>query len=303
MSWYAVDALEDALDEARALLLPFDAGVWVRLAVVALFAGLSPPQTPTVSVDAPPQAVLEYGREVTDPAFLAAALALVAAVAVVGLAFAAVGSVMEFVLVDALRSRDVRIREPFGARLGAGLRLFGFRILVGVAVLLAVLGVAVPAWLAAVTGTPLPLLALVVTVPLVVVAGLAAAVVLEFTTAFVVPLMAEHGGGVLATWRELAPTLRAEWRQFGVYALVKLVLLFGASLVFGIAAAVVAVPVGLFVVLGALNPLAFLAVAAAVVVGVAVLAAVSVPVVTFVRYHSLCTLDASGADFALRRTR
>jgi hypothetical protein len=300
MSWYAVDALDDALSETESLLLPFDLGTWVRLAIIGVFAGMSPPQAPAVSWDAPPQAVLEFGGQLTDPAFVTLALGVAAVAVVIGVVFAAIGSVMEFVLVEVVRSLDVRLLEPFGAKLGAGLRLLAFRIGVGLVVLVAFAGVAVPAVLAGVTGTPLPLLALVLTVPLLFVVGVLAAATLEFTTAFVVPLMAEHGGGVLDGWRRFYPTLRAEWQQFGVYVLVKLVLLVGAGFVFGLAGAVLAVPIGLVFFAGAFTPVAVVAAGLAAVVGLVALAAVSVPVVTFLRYHSLRTLDASPAVFTLR---
>ncbi|GAA0276731.1 DUF7544 domain-containing protein [Halobacterium noricense] len=300
MSWYAVESLDEALAETRSLLVPVDVGVWVRLAVITLLAGLTPPQTPTISVDVPPQAIVEYGDAFTQPQFVAAALSLLAIAVVVVLLFAVIGAVMEFVLVDALRSQEVRVLAPFRQRLGSGLRLFGFRILVTVAVLLALAAVVAPVILAASAETPLPLLALVVTVPLLFVVAPVAALVSEFTTAFVVPLMAEHGDGVLDGWRRLWPTLRAEWREFAVYVLVKIVLLLGAGVVFSLAGAIVAVPVGIAVFGATLTPVALVAVAIAALVGVVLLAAVSVPVVTALRYHSLCTLAASEAEFTLR---
>lgn len=300
MTWYAVDALDDALSEADDLLLPFDAGTWLRLAVIAIFAGMSPPQAPTVSWEAPPEAVFEFGSQLTEPRVLSLVVAVIAVGIVVGIVFAAIGSVMEFVLVDAVRSQTVRILGPFGERLGAGLRLLAFRIVVGILVLLAVAGVVLPVALVGITGTPLPLVALVVTLPILLVAGVVAAGVLEFTTAFVVPLMAEHGDGVLDGWRRFYPTLRAEWQEFGVYVLVKIVLLVGVGIVFGLAGAVVAVPIGIIVFAGAFTPIAFVAAGFAALVGFVVLAAVSVPVVTFIRYHSLCTLAASDAEFTLR---
>ncbi len=300
MSWYAVESLDDALAETQALLLPFDADTWLRLAVVAMLAGLSPPQTPAVSWEIPPQAVTEYADVVTEPAFLAAALAVAAAAVGVGVVFAAIGAVMEFVLVDALRSRHVRVLGPFRDRLGPGLRLFVLRAAVTLAVLLAGAGVVVPVFFAVTTGTALPLLALVVTVPLLFAVAASGALVAEFTTAFVVPLMAEYGVGVFEGWRRFWPTLRAEWRQFAAYVLVKLVLLFGAGIVFSLAGAIIVAPAGLVLFAGGATPVAAVAVAVAALVGVAVLAAASVPVVSYLRYHSLCTLDASGAPFTLR---
>jgi len=300
MSWYVVESLDDALAETRALLLPFDADTWLRLAVVTLLAGLSPPQTPAVSWEVPPQAVTEYGPLVTDTAFLAAVLPVVATAVGVGVVVMAVGAVMEFVLVDALRSRHVRVLGPFGDRLGAGLRVFALRAGVTLAVLLAGAGVFVPVSSAVTTGTARPLLALVVTVPLLLLVGTLAALVSEFTTAFVVPLMVEYGDGVLEGWRRFWPTLRAEWRQFAAYVLVKVVLLFGAGVVFSLAGAIIAAPAGLVLFGGGVTPAAAVAVSVAALVGLAVLAAASVPVVSYLRYHSLCTLDASPAAFTLR---
>lgn len=300
MTWYAVDALEDALSEAQALLLPFDVGTWLRLAVVAVLAGMSPPQTPAVSVNVPPQTAIEYVGQVTDPAFVAAVATATASLVVAGVAFAVLGSVMEFVLVDVLRSHRVRVLEPSRSRLGAGLRLFGFRVGVALLLLVAAAGIAVPAALAALWGTPLPLLALVVTVPLFLVAAAVAAVLYELTTAFVVALMAEHGGGVLDGWRRFYPTLRAQWREFGVYVLVKVVLVVGTGIVLGVAGAIFAVPVGTFALAGSVSLLALAVSTLAALVGVVVIGAVSVPVVTYLRYHSLSTLAASDAEFTIR---
>jgi hypothetical protein len=303
MSWYAVEALDEALDETKSLLLPFDLGTWVRLAIISLFAGLSAPQTPTFSWDVGPGAVRTGDQaidHVTDPEFVGLVAAVAAVLLVATAVFAFVGSVMEFVLVDVVRSRDVRILGPFRRRLRPGLQLFVFRVVLVVVTLLAVGTILVPIWLAAVQGTAVWLLLLVVTVPLTFLVGVLAAGLSEFTTAFVVPQMVEHETGLLATWRAFWPTLRAEWKEFGVYVLVKLVVLVGAGFLLGIAAAVVAVPLGLLVFAGALTPLGIVAIGFAVLVGFIAMAAISVPVVTYLRYHSLCTLDASTVEFSLR---
>lgn len=304
MTWYAVDALDDALDETQSLLLPFDLGTWLRLAIISLFAGMSAPQTPTFSWDVGPGTTVRTGdqaiEQVTDPEFVALVLGIAAVLLVAAAVFAFVGSVMEFVLVDVVRSRDVRILGPFRRRLRPGLQLFLFRVVLVVVTLLAVGTILAPIWLAAVQGTAIWLLLLVVTVPLTFVVGILSSGLSEFTTAFVVPQMAARGTGLLATWRTFWPTLRGEWREFGVYVLVKLVVLVGAGFLLGIVGAIVAIPLGVFVFAGAVTPLAFVAVGVAVVLGLVATAAVSVPVVIYLRYHSLCTLDAVDAEFSLR---
>jgi len=301
MSWYAVDALDEAFAETRELLLPFDLGTWLRLAVITAFAGLSAPQTPTFSADAPPEVVFEVTREFTVAEFVAAFAVLGAVVLAIAVVVSAVGAVMEFVLVDVTRSRDVRIAEPFRRWLGPGLRLLGFRIGVLLVGLLASALVLAPVAAALLLGQMVWLAVLVVTVPLAVLVGAVAALASEFTTAFVVPLMTDDGVGVLEGWRRLWPEVRGDWQQFGVYVLVKAVLLFGASLALGFAVAVVAVPLGLGgLFVGAVSPLGVAALAVSALVGLVAVAAVSVPTMTFLRYHSLSVLDRSTVSFSLR---
>lgn len=298
MSWYAVDALDEALAETRALLLPFDLGTWVRLAVVTAFAGLSAPQTPAFPVEAPPETVFEVTSEVSEA--LAVATVVGVALVVVGTVAAAVGAVMEFVLVDAVQSRSVRVTGAFGRSLGAGLRLFAFRAAAVFVGLLAAALIVAPVAAALVLGQLVWLLALAVTLPLALVVGLGTVVATEFTTAFVVPLMADDDVGVVAGWRRLYPAVRADWQQFGVYVLVKAVLLFGSSLALGFAVAVVAVPFGVGTLFG--GPVSAAGLTALVVagaVGLLAVAAVSVPTMTFLRYHSLSVLDQSAVGFSL----
>ena len=301
MSWYAVDALDEAFAETRDLLLPFDLGTWLRLAVITAFAGLSAPQTPSFSPEASPEVVVEVSQEFTVAEFVAAFAVVGVAVLVIAAVVAAVGAVMEFVLVDVTRSREVRIAAPFRRWLGPGLRLLGFRIVVVFVGLLAAALVVAPIAAAVLLGQLVWLAVLVVTVPLGLVVGALAALASEFTTAFVVPLMADDGVGVVAGWQRLWPEVRADWREFGVYVLVKAVLLFGASLALGFAVAVVAVPFGLgSLFVGPVSPLGLLSLAVSALVGLLAVGAVSVPTMTFLRYHSLSVLDRSTVEFSLR---
>jgi len=301
MSWYAVDALDEAVAETRDLLSPFDLGTWLRLAVITAFAGLSAPQTPTFSPEAPPEVLVEVSQEFSLSEVVAAFAVVGAVVLVLAAAFAAVGAVMEFVLVDVARSRDVRVAAPFGARLGPGLRLLGFRIVVVLVGVLASALVLAPVAAAVLLGQLGWLLVLLVTVPLALAVGAGSALAAEFTTAFVVPLMAEDGLGLLEGWRQLWPEVRADWREFAVYVLVKAVLLFGASLALGFAVAVVAIPFGVgSLFAGPVSPLGVLSLTVSALVGLLAVAAVSVPTMTFLRYHSLAVLDQSTVEFSLR---
>lgn len=325
MLWYAVDALDDALDATKSLLIPVGARQWLRLALVVFFlggAGGGPSATAgsstggsTVTAPGP------MGGELHLPFSPEEAVSIGLAVVVVGLTlgvlYALVGSIMEFVFVESLRRQHVGIRRYADQHLGRALRLFGFRIALGLLVIVPAGGVAL-AVLSAVGGEPRVSLGLfAVFAPLLVLLGILAAAVDVFTTHFVVPVMITGNVGVLAGWRRFWPTLTREWKQYGVYALVRLGLALAvgvlASVVGSVVAAVLFAPLALadvvaFPTLGGpaavfSNPLA-LAAGVAVLLGyllavAAVLAIVLVPVQTYVRYHALVVLGDTNRKFDL----
>jgi len=320
MVLYALDDIDDAIDVTRGLLTPVDRTVWVKLAVVAFFiggpgAGFNGFQYTfggNGGTGGPPPG----GVVTPDLGFPVWALiaAIVGVVLLIALAFALVGSIMEFVFVESLRSEEVTIRRYWGRRWRQGVRLFGFRVLIG----FVVLGTAA---LTAGFGVlffdridPGAVAALVlVLLPVFLVLGLVVGLVNGFTTVFVVPLMILEDCGVLAGWRRLWPTVTAHWEQYLAYAVVSfflsivggvlvaiavgvlaLLLLVPFGVLFGIAVALlvfVSEPVGIgaLVVVGVLFGLAVLAVAALV----------QVPVQAYLRYYALLVLGDVEPEFDL----
>ncbi|WP_411968211.1 hypothetical protein [Haloferax sp. YSSS75] len=325
MSWKAIDALDDARDATASLLLPFDAGRWARLALIALFvgsvgsgggtAGNAGNTGFTFPVDggAPPTdfPIDSLPGLVTSSNVFTLVVALAAIAILLGIVWSIVGSVMQFVLVDAVVSKDVRIRKPFRERLGLGLRLFVFQIGLVLAVLL-LLGVPLAAVIFGginiggsvfLLAIPLVFLALLVFLVL--------AIALQLTTDFVVPTMIAEDRQVIDSWRRVVPVFRSEFSEFGLYVVVRFVLGILAGIAIGVAVAllllVVAIPfaivgggialalagaqVGVFspvgVVLLGIVGLLF------VLTAIAVSAFVQMPVVTFFRYYSLFLLGST----------
>ena len=219
---------------------------------------------------------------------------------------------MEFVFIESLRSGEVSIRRYWNRRWGQGLRLFGFRLAIGLPFLLLVVG-----WLALLlvpllTGNAAPgIAAFVIGIPLIFLAALVYGVIDGFTTAFVVPLMIQNDSGVLAAWGRLWSSVKAEWKEYLAYALVAfglgIVAAFLLSIVVGIGAVIVAIP---FAILGGITYLALsfstaglviIGVLAAVfVVALIVLAALAqVPVLAYLRYYALLVLGDIEPDFDL----
>jgi preprotein translocase subunit Sss1 len=327
MALHAVDDLEDAFAAARAFLLPFELGAWLRLALVAFFVG---------GIGSLPTSGTQFGGQSVDPGqvgttppdvtgqVLTLILLVGAVLAILGLLLGFVGSVMEFVFVRSLREEEVHVRRYFGEHWRAGARLFGFRlvlallggVLVALPILALVFGIAGSGGFDG-PGRVLGLVLLLV--PLAVLVGVVFSLVNGFTTFFVVPVMLLEGGGVLASWRRFSRTLRSEWKEYLAFAVLTFVLtlLLGSAVGFvvGIVALLVFGPLALFgpagvVTAGALGPgggaasipvLAGLVVVAllALLLVLFVAALVRVPVVTYLRYYALLVLGDTDADLDL----
>jgi len=309
-NWYAFAALSDARDATEDLLRPVDRSRWLRLALIALFVGVgggvpsggsnvNVPSGGGVPPDMPAPSLPELGS------VAAVIVGVVALILLLALVWSLVGAVMEFVLIVGLRDREVSIRDPFGANLRPGLRLFGFRLAVG---LVSLLVVGLPLLAMFGVGIGVSPAFLVLLVPLIVVFGvvaLAGSVVLGLTTDFVVPAMLTENRGVVDGWRRLWPTLRAEWKQVALYVVAKFVLgiavSLAVSLVVLLAALIVAIP---FAIVGGALYLGVSAAGAShvglvvagvlialfVLVMIVVGLLVQVPALTFVRYYSLSVL-------------
>ncbi|GAB3419995.1 hypothetical protein GCM10027435_22120 [Haloparvum alkalitolerans] len=325
MSWSALDALSDSVDASKRLLLPFDLRRWLTLAVIVFFVsgvsgpsglnlnaggstsdpgggGTGIPGTGQIPTDAAPGAF--------DPG-LGLVLLVVGLVLAVGIAFAFVGAVMQFVFVEAARTEEPRVRGVFGDYLREGLQLFLLRLAVW---LLAVGSLVAAVALVAVSFGAF-LLVLLLASPVLLLLALLTWLFLLFTTDFVVPIMVADDVGILAGWRRFWGELRAEWREYAVYALARVVVSIGAGIVAGMGAALVGIVLAIpFVIVGIVGYLAFqvvgltlvgLAVAAVVAAGfvaaflVASTTLVQVPVATYLRYYSLLVLGDVSPQFDL----
>lgn len=323
MTLYAVDAIDDAVDATRSLLWPFDAGRWLRLMLVVFFVGGSGASAPSqfggsVSTGSGPQSgsLTELpAPETVVPGTteLLVIGAVLAAVAVVVLGLMFVGSVMEFVFVESLRREAVSIGRYWRARWRAGLRLFGFRLLLGVVTLTLAGAVLAPALLPAISGdASVAVGLLLLAVPVLIVLAAVSGLVGGLTTNFVVPVMIVEERSLLSAWRRFWPVLTGQWKEYAAYVALGFLIRIatgiatGVAVVFGVIVA--AIPFGITGIVG----VALLSVArpvGAALIAVSILSfvlavialalLVSVPVQTYLRYYALLVLGDTDADFDL----
>lgn len=317
MALHAVQDIGDAFTVTRKFLTPVDIRRWLKLAFVVLFigGGSSLPgsqfNTSGGSNGMPAEEIpASLPAEISTLVIAAAAVAVVLAVA-----FALIGAIMEFVFVESLRTGTASIRQYWSERWRQGLRLFGFRIAIGLPMLAVVIG-----WIAlffvpvltGLTGPIVPFGVFLLGLPILFVVGLLYAVVSSFTTVFVVPMMIKNDCGVLAGWRPLWGSIKAEPKQYLAYAVIGFLLTVGTGLLASVAAGIGAIV--LLVPLGLLAVIVHVTVSLSSTVGIAVLvtlalvfvlamivlwAVLRVPIVAYLRYYALLVLGDIDAAFDL----
>ncbi|KTG09508.1 hypothetical protein AUR64_17215 [Haloprofundus marisrubri] len=272
MPWYAIDAIDDAIDSTRRFLFPFSLGRWLRLAVIVFFLGAlstggSPPtfggggDVPTQPQPTPsPSPAPDIDPGTAGQLFLLIA-GLVVFIIALSLLFGLIGDVMRFVFLDALRTDDVRIRTPFRRRFGKGARLFLFKFILTLAVnipifagiALFILAFAAPDALSGfgidpglVTG--LGAIGLFAAIAVLAIVSIVLGLIVGLTNTFVTAVMLVDDTGVVEGWRRFWPTLRGEWKQYLVYLIMRAILGIGVGIVTGIVVAIPALVIGLITV-------------------------------------------------------
>jgi len=320
MTLYALDDVEEAFEATKDFLWPFDLGLWTKLAVVVFFLGSAGGTNPfqfTGSFGSNTGSAVEDesfdGFGTISPEEWAIIGAIVAVIVLLGLLFALVGSVMEFVFVESLRREEVTIRRYWSDRWRQGVRLFGFRVGLGLLTLLVfglVLGGALFPLLFG--SGELSVALVLLAIPFVLATFLISGLVYLFTTMFVVPVMIAEDRTVIAAWRRCWPTFTGQWKQYIAYAVTLFALQIAVGIVSGIAmfAGVVVVGIPLLIVgiigfallsvSGILGGLVIaLAILGFVLAIILVALYVSVPIQTFLRYHALLVLGDTNRDFDL----
>lgn len=320
MPWYAVEALDDAIETTKAFLLPVEIRTWLKLAIIVLFLGGTSASPPTGGGNfqfgggPPPEIPISIDTITT------LIIAVVTVAILLWLIFTFIGSLMEFAFVESLRSHEVHVRRYLHRYFGQGVRLFGFRVVIFTLVLLPIVGflfIFIPALLDG--SADVAFGSLFFFLPVVVILALVAGLIDGLTTNFVVPVMILRGGGVVAGWRRFWPALRNQWKQYGVYVLLRFALSIAAgivvSIVGGILSIIFLIPfaivgIGLYVLFGAPVPTAvasdisilvsfgLLALAYGLLL-LFVFAVVRVPIQTYLRYFALLVLGDTDGELDL----
>ncbi len=321
----AIDAISPAFDRAkRELFKPFRIGFWLRMALVALATGefyggggwggahFNMPSSRRVlalqtGMAMPPVEVLKH--------YLPLLVLLVPLVFVLIFLWIYISSVFRFVLFDSILTDRCVIKEQWNRWRPAGLSFFLWRICFGLGVMLFLGVLAGAGFMAVFTSGALKnprqhilflVLGGIVAVLVLLAFIIVAALIAVFARDFVVPVMALENVGVVEGWRRVIPMLAAEKKAYAGYVLMKIVLIVGSTILFGIVTVVAVfllfIPlslagVALYLFAKAEGLLwSFPAVAAAVILGAGVLAAI-LYVIAFISAPAMVFFQAYVIDF------
>ncbi|MDD3621365.1 MAG: hypothetical protein PHQ81_03060 [Methanofollis sp.] len=299
--FYAFRTIDGAISRTKSLLWPFHAGIWLRLAVIALFVGgaggFNPFSYNFGGANQIDQTAVPAGLELSDPTILL----IVGAILLIGLLFFYLGSVFQFVFVDCLSSGEVSLSRTFGLRTGKGLRLFLFQVLL-ILLLIAAMALLVVLFVlpAAAGGRGTLIYGLLVLILVLLLLALLFGVILTLTTDFVVPVMIARDCGVIEGWRKVWGFLVADLKNTLVYLVTRFILGIVVGIILFILVLLVLLIVGLPLAGIALLAMGLTPTATPVffipllVIGILIalplLLLVQVPFMTFFRYYALLVL-------------
>ena len=223
---------------------------------------------------------------------------------------------LRFVFYDDLQTDTVRLIKPAKRRFGQALRLYAFKLGLGLLTVGPLAGLVV---FFAVADIPVGLLVFAAAGLLIIGVMLLSTIVSRITNEFVVPTMVVTDSGVLDGWRRFWPVFRGQLSQFGVYLVVHFLLLLAVGIaqailsiiVYGIVLTIGGV-IGLVIVFGLFGGLSAAAssTAALVVLGLLVLVTlligwvvllpVQIAVLTYVTNYEVAMLAACDEELRLR---
>ena len=310
--YYAVTNLDEAINRTKKLLWPPHKGIWIRIAIIVLFFGggiINP-----IKIDGGDIADLQNGKLLYPSAlsgYLDIIVTLMVGICIVGLLYVIISSIFQFVFVDCLSSGKILLARPFKVRIGKGIHLFGFYLLLFLIIILCIITLTVLLIIPACTnGIPdlIPLLVLLIETLILLFFLMTPVWILAILTAdFVVPIMIVDNIGVIAGWRRVIQLYHGRWIEAGIYTGIKIFITVLTGLILGTMVFLISIPLGFVSAISmsasdkllinhdpGLTPLIFGTIAV-FLISLFLL----VPVITFFRYYSLAVLRDLSPEYNL----
>ena len=236
--WYALESIEDAFEDTKDLLTPFKISIWGKIALITLFIGGSMGSLPTTG-----PSDFDGGSNSTIDDFNAEDFSANDLESFIspGLAFGLIFGIVALLIVKAYLSglfrfiyfqnleenlgkeeANIRIISSFKDNLGPAVRYFGVFLGVISLGLIGVLGIIGSFFISPVLGIG----TIFLSIPLWIIIGLS----LFFLRAVLIPEMLLNNKSGIEGLRQVYGYVLSEWKQAGIYVLVKT----GLNMILGI---------------------------------------------------------------------
>ncbi|MDE4909002.1 hypothetical protein L0665_10320 [Methanogenium marinum] len=312
---FAFREIDRAVAMTKSILIPFDFGIWLRLALIALFVGgaaggaqfSSGTLSPENSGDG--QYLSSFIPQNND-ALLSSLLLIAGILLCIGLVYLLLNGIFQFIFVKALGAGNIRIRTYFRESTGPGIQYFAFlfflsALFFGICLILAYLLFA--PLLGTINSDPALAGTILIFAILMFILLVPYLIILMLTTDFVVPIMNIDRCGVIAGWQQCLHLFSTEKTEAAIYIIMKLILAICVSIILSLVMVVVGIGAGIplmGILIAAGGPqnisLAAMGLLFAVYLALVTFCGLmaSVPFVTFLRTYSLYVIG----DFDERYT-
>lgn len=319
MGWYGLEAFDLAIKRTKkALIEPFDFWKWIRLGIIAFFVGgggmgTSNFNSPASWQDGNRKMETPSIQEVIDKLiqfwhqYQTYILIGLAFIIFIILLFTILSSIMEFVFVESLVTNRVSIRAYFRKYLHPGFNLFILKIILGIGFLSLFVLAMIPLFRQLLSGTINPGLILGSILWLF---GLALILhvlngIISSFISLAIPVVMYQEVGIIKAIKTVMGRFKEDWKQIGVYWIVRFFAWIAGAIVVGIATLILLIVILLILLIPALilyfilsalgqSPGSFLFWVVtipygliAVVVMILFMLIVSVPLPVFMKYHLL----------------
>lgn len=257
-SWYAVEEIDEAFDDTKDFLLPFSLGTWLRMAVIVILTGGFISGVPGLGPSDFDESELNNTTLEDDFDSLRTgdlenidlqnntALLVLGVIGGTVLLFSYLSSVFQFIFFRSVDQANPRIRNGFRTHWFDGLKYLIYRSVMAVAWISSIF---VPLAALATESITAVLASLAVMTPIWIALYLFSFSVNNYT----IPQMSSTDSGFISSTLEGLQNFRAEWKQAGIFLLVKIALGIAVAALSGIinltALLFIGIPVAIMAVL------------------------------------------------------
>jgi hypothetical protein len=237
-SWYAVEKIDEAIEDTKDFLLPFELGTWTRMAVIVILTGGFISGLPTsgpsdvdsgdfknTTFEEDLDAITEENSEIDIRDNVA--LAVIGLIGGTLLLFSYISSVFQFIFFRSVDMRKAEIRKGFKTHWFDGLK---YTIYQGVMMVAWVTTLLIPLATIATESILAVLTAVIFTTPIWIALYLVSFSVGNYT----VPQMSTGGSGFIKSTLDGLQSFRREWKQAGIFLFVKIALGIAVAAISGI---------------------------------------------------------------------